>query len=137
LLNVKTVTPLPEPTSSIPGPGFKSVKITTFKIYWGICKPRTTVMTVEMQNPDEVGTLYLFFRLASQKKEDTTPWVGTVLDRQPNGTFTYVLRANLIPHRKDYTKAWVQFEFAAADKHDVVFSRSQIYTRSISLAPCP
>jgi hypothetical protein len=83
-----------------------------------------------------VTTVYLFFRLMSTKKDDTTPWSGTVTDNNGNGTFTYLLRANLIPHRKDYMKAWYQFQFVAENEKEVIVGRSQIYLKSLTLEPC-
>ena len=142
LPGVRTATPIPTatlfplPTPSSPGEGFESVVVSETKLYWGICKPRKATMTVTVLHPEEVTTVYLFFRLMSTKKDDTTPWSGTVTDNNGNGTFTYVLRANLIPHRKDYMKAWYQFQFVAENEKEVIVGRSQIYLKSLTLEPC-
>lgn len=143
LLGVNTVTPIPSitpfpsSTSSLPGVGFESVQISGNNIFWGICKPNITKFTVKVQHPDEVHRVYLFFRLMSTKKDDTTPWVGTVTDNDGGGVFLYTLKANNIPYKYYYSKAWVQVQFVAADDDDKVIGRTQVYARSIVLAPCP
>ena len=97
---IPTSTAFPLPTPSSPGEGFESVVVSETKLYWGICKPHIATMTVTVLHPEEVTTVYLFFRLMSTKKDDTTPWAGTVTDNNGNGTFTYVLRANSYPASK-------------------------------------
>ena len=142
LPGIRTATPISTATAAdfatpaTAGEGFESVEISESKIFWGICKPHETTMTITVQHPDEVTTVYLFFRLKSAKKEDYTPWVGTVTDNNKNGTFTYVLKANNIPHRKSYLKAWVQYQFVAEDKKEVIVGRSQIYLNVLTLEPC-
>ena len=133
---IPSATPLPLPTPSSPGEGFESVVVSETKLFWGICKPRKAIMTVTVLHPEEVATVYLFIRLMSVKTEDTTPWFGTVTDNNGNGTFTYVLYANLVPHRKDYMKAWLQYQFVAANKKEVIVGRTQIYMKSLTLEPC-
>jgi hypothetical protein len=133
---IPTATALPMSTPSSPGEGFESVEVSESKIFWGICKPHTATMTVTVLHPEEVTTVYLFFRLMSTKKDDTTPWVGTVTDNNGNGTFTYLLRANVIPHRKDYMKAWFQYQFVAENEKEVVVGRTQIYLKNLTLEPC-
>jgi hypothetical protein len=133
---IPTITPLPQSTPSSPGEGFESVVVSESKLYWGICKPHQATMTVTVLHPEEVTTVYLFFRLMSTKKDDTTPWAGTVTDNNGNGTFTYLLRANFIPHRKDYMKAWFQYQFVAENEKEVVVGRTQIYLKDLTLEPC-
>jgi hypothetical protein len=133
---IPTVTGMPLPTPSSPGEGFESVVVSETKLFWGICKPRKATMTVTVLHPEEVTTVYLFFRLKSAKKEDTTPWSGTVTDNNGNGTFTYTLYANMIPHRKDYMKAWFQYQFVAENEKEVVVGRTRIYEKSLTLEPC-
>jgi hypothetical protein len=134
--SIPTKTPLPQPTPSSPGEGFESVVVSESKLFWGICKPHEATMTVTVLHPEEATTVYLFFRLVSTTKDDSTPWVGTVTDNNGNGTFTYLLRANLIPHRKDYMKAWFQYQFVAENDKEVVVGRTQIYLKSLTFEPC-
>jgi len=131
-----TITPPPQPTPSSPGEGFESVVVSESKLYWGICKPHQAAMTIVVLHPEEVTTVYLFYRLASTTKDDTTPWIGTVTDNHDNGTFTYLLRANYVSHRKDYMKAWLQYQFVAEDKKEVVVGRTRIYMDSLTIEPC-
>ena len=94
-------------------------------------------MTIRVENPVEVDTVYLFFRLESGKKPgDTTRWYGTVTDNDGGGIFLYTLRANNIPERRNFLKAWVQYQFVAADEDENIIGRSQIYTRNILLEAC-
>jgi hypothetical protein len=125
------------PTPYKPIGGFESISITKGKIFYGICQPNYTKMTIKVENPIEVDTVYLFFRLESGKKPgETTPWSGTVTDNDGAGIFLYTLRANNIPERKNFIKAWVQYQFVAVDEDKEILGRSQIYTRNILLEPC-
>jgi len=94
-------------------------------------------MTIRVENPVEVDTVYLFFRLESGKKPgDTTRWYGTVTDNDGGGIFLYTLRAKNIPERRNFLKAWVQYQFVATDEDKHIIGRSQIYTRNILLEAC-
>jgi len=125
------------PTPYEPIGGFESISISQGKIFYGICKQNYTKMTIKVENPIEVDTVYLFFRLESGKKlGDTTPWTGTVTDNDGAGIFLYTLRANNIPERKNFIRAWVHYQFVAADEDKNILGRSQIYTRNIILEPC-
>jgi hypothetical protein len=125
------------PTPYKPVGGFESVSISPGKIFYGVCKPNYTKMTIKVENPIEVDIVYLFFRLESGKKPgDTTPWYGTVTDNDGGGVFLYTLRANNIPERKNFIRAWVNYQFVAVDKDKNILGRSIIYTRTLVLEPC-
>ena len=125
------------PTPYEPTGGFESISISQGKIFYGVCKPNYTKMTIKVENPIEVHTVFLFFRLESGKKPgETTPWTGTVTDNDGAGVFLYTLRANNIPERKNFIKAWVHYQFVAADEDKNILGRTQIYTRNIILEPC-
>jgi len=131
--------PIPDfiATPNFPIGGFESVSITQGKIFYGSCKQNYTKLTVKVENPVVVDTVYLFFRLESGKRPgDTTPWTGTVTDNDGGGFFLYTLRANNIPERKNFIKAWVHYQFVAVDEDKNILGRSQIYTRNLILEPC-
>jgi hypothetical protein len=137
LVSVSAPTFVSTPTPSKPGGGFATISLSEGKIFYGICKPNYTKMTIQVENPVEVDTVYLFFRLESGKKPgDTTRWYGTVTDNDGGGIFLYTLRANNIPERRNFLKAWVQYQFVAADEDENIIGRSQIYTRNILLEAC-
>lgn len=117
--------------------GFEKATTSESKIYWGVCKQGFTRLVVQVEHPDEVYRVYLFFRLESAKKPgDTTPWSGTVTDNKGTGFFVYKLDADNVPERKNYLKAWVQYQFVAVDTEQKVVGRSVIYTRSLTIEPC-
>ena len=125
------------PTPYEPGGGFASIAISQGKIFYGVCKQNYTKMTIRVENPVEVDTVYLFFRLEFGKKPgDTTPWTGTITDNDGGGVYLYTLRANNIPERRNFIRAWVQYQLVAADKDKNIIGRTQIYTRNIILEPC-
>jgi hypothetical protein len=125
------------PTSNKPEGGFASISISQGKIFYGICQPNYTKMTIRVENPIEVDTVYLFFRLESGKKPgETTPWTGTVTDNDGGGVFLYTLRANNIPERRNFIKAWINYQLVAADEDKNILGRSNIYTRNLLLEPC-
>jgi len=120
-----------------PSGGFESVELSTGHIYYGVCKDNFTKMTVKVENPGEVRRVYLFFRLESGKKPgDTTQWYGTVTSNDGGGYFLYTMRANNIPERKNFLKAWVNYQFVAEDSRGEIIGRSPIYTRDLLLEPC-
>ena len=125
------------PVPFVPIGGFESVSLTQSKIFYGSCKPNYTSMTIQVDDPTAVQIVYLFFRIESGKKPgDTTRWYGTVTDRAGEGVFRYTLRANHIPERKNFSRAWVNYQFVSADEDKNIIGRSQIFTRTLALAPC-
>jgi hypothetical protein len=124
-------------TPDLPTGGFDSVSLSQSKIFYGSCKQNYIKMTITVENPVEVDTVYLFFRLESGKRPgDTTPWSGAVTDKDGGGVFHYTLRARNIPERKNFIKAWVHYQFVAVDEDENILGRSQIYTRNLILEPC-
>lgn len=125
------------PTPFTPTGGFESVSISEGEIYYGACKQNYTKMTVRVKHPEDVRKVYLFFRLETAKKSGkTTPWSGTVTDNDGAGFFIYTLRANNIPERKNFIKAWVHYQFVSENAEKEIIGRTQIYTRNLVLEPC-
>jgi hypothetical protein len=130
-LNIPTFTP------GAPTGGFESIELSQGHIYYGVCQPNFTRMTVKVGDPEEVRKVYIFFRLESGKKEgDTTPWTGSVTANDGGGFFLYTLRANNIPERGNFLKAWVHYQFVAEDSRGEIIGRTQVYTRNLILEPC-
>lgn len=124
-------------TAGAPGGEFESVELSQGHIYYGACKQNYTKMTVKVEYPGGVRKVYLFFRLESGKKPgDTTPWYGTVTYNDGSGYFLYTMWANNIPERKNFLKAWVQYQFVAEDSAGEILGRTPIYTRNLLLEPC-
>ena len=132
-----TLTP-PAPIASVaPTGGFESVELTQGNIFYGICKQNFTRMTVKVEQPEDVRKVYVFFRLESGKKPgDTTPWTGSVTYDDGGGYYLYTLRANNIPERRNFIKAWVHYQFVAEDPNGEIVGRTQVYTRNLILEPC-
>lgn len=125
------------PTPFTPTGGFESISLSEGEIYYGACKQNYTKMTVKVEHPEDVRKVYLFFRLETAKKSGkTTPWSGTVTDNDGAGFFIYTLRANNIPERKNFIKAWVHYQFVSVNAEKEIIGRTQIYTRNIVLEPC-
>ena len=125
------------PTPIFPTGGFETVEITDGLIYYGVCKRYYTKFTVKVEHPEDVKKVYIFFRLESAKKAgDTTPWTGSVTDNDGGGYFRYTLRANQIPERRNFIKAWVHYQFVTEDADGIILGRTQIYTRNLVLEPC-
>jgi hypothetical protein len=125
------------PTPGRPTGGFESIELSQGHIFYGVCQQNYTKMTVKVEQPDTVSTVYLFFRLESGKKPgDTTPWYGTITANDGGGYFLYTMRANNIPERKNFLKAWVHYQFVAENAAGEIIGRSQVYTRNLLLEPC-
>lgn len=132
-----TLTPLAPAAPFAPTGGFASVELSQGNIFYGICKQNFTKMTVKVEHPEEVGRVYIFFRLESGKKPgDTTPWTGSTTANDGGGTFLYTLRANNIPERGNFLKAWVHYQFVAEDANGEIIGRTPVYTRNLVLEPC-
>lgn len=124
-------------TPIAPTGGFESVELSQGNIFYGICSPNFTKMTVKVEHPESVRKVYIFFRLESGKKPgDTTPWTGSVTANDGGGYFLYTLRANNIPERRNFIKAWVHYQFVAEDSDGEIIGRTQVYTRNLVLEPC-
>jgi len=125
------------PTPIVPTGGFASVTISEQRIYWGVCKPHFVDMTVQVEYPEDVNKVYIFFRLESAKKPgDTTPWTGSITDKGALGYYSYRLWANHIPERRNFLKAWVHYQFVAEDENQIVIGRTRVYSRDLTLEPC-
>jgi len=132
-----TLTPLPPFAPLAPTGGFESVELSRGNIFYGVCQPNFTKMTVKVENPEEVRRVYIFFRLESGKKPgDTTPWTGSTTANDGGGYFLYTLRANNIPERGNFLKAWVHYQFVAEDANEEIIGRTPVYTRNLLLEPC-
>ena len=132
-----TLTPLAPFASFAPTGGFESVELSQGNIFYGICSPNSTKMTVKVEDSQEVRKVYIFFRLESGKKPgDTTPWTGSVTYNDGGGYFLYTLRANNIPERRNFLKAWVHYQFVAEDADGELIGRTPVYTRNLVLEPC-
>ena len=125
------------PSPITPTGGFESVELTQGLIYYGVCKQNYTKMTVKVEHPEDVRRVYIFFRLESGKKPgDTTPWTGSVTDNDGGGFFIYTLRANEIPERRNFLRAYVHYQFVAENAEGKIIGRTQVYSRNLVLEPC-
>jgi hypothetical protein len=124
-------------TPLAPTGGFASVDLSVGNIFYGVCKQNYTKMTIQVDHPEDVRRVYIFFRLESGKKPgDTTKWYGSITDNDGGGYFRYTLRANNIPERKNFLRAWVNYQFVAEDAEGEIIGRSQVFTRTLTLEPC-
>jgi hypothetical protein len=125
------------PTPITPTGGFESVELTPGLIYYGTCKQNYTKMTIKVEHPEEVRKVYIFFRLESGKKPgDTSPWTGSITDNDGGGYFRYTLRANEIPERRNFLRAYVHYQFVSENADGKIIGRTQVYTRNLILEPC-
>jgi hypothetical protein len=125
------------PTPITPTGGFESVELSPGLIYYGTCKQNFTKMTIKVEHPEDIPRVYIFFRLESGKKPgDTSPWTGSVTNNDGGGYFRYTLRANQIPERRNFLKAYVHYQFVAENAEGKIVGRTQVYTRNLILEPC-
>lgn len=118
------------------GEGIQSITISDSKLYYGICKPNSTKINVQVKEADAVEHLYLFVRLKSAKKEDYTEWGGYAFEDRRNGNWSYTLRTKYIKGYHNYTKAWIQYQVVGIDKKGNTIARSWIFGNSMTLQPC-
>lgn len=132
-----TVTPIVTSTPIRPGPGFLSVAVSEHKIFWGICQPNRSVITAQVENPEDVYSVVIFVQVRSATKDDATPWTsGDVMQNHRNGTFSYSLAASTTRGHNHYKSSWVLFELAATNNMGEVIGRTKIYTNEIAMSPC-
>jgi len=132
-----TITPVVTPTLARPGPGFLSMSVSENKIYWGVCKPNSTKIVVQVENPDEVFSVIIFVQVKSAKEEDYTPWTtGDAMSSHRDGTFSYVLGANHIYGRNHYLRSWVLLQMVATNDKGEEVGRTQVFRDLIALSPC-
>lgn len=135
--NVGPTQALSAPTPITPTGGFESVELSPGLIYYGTCQPNFTRMTVKVEHPEDVRRVYIFFRLESGKKPgDTTPWTGSTTRNDGGGYFLYTLRANQIPERRNFLRAYVHYQFVAENAEGEIIGRTQVFMRNLILEPC-
>ncbi len=118
--------------------GFASVLISTTHIYWGVCDPSQVTFTAQVTDPATVFNVVLFVRLKDSKSDDTTDWnMGIAMNDKGNGTFTYTLKAKSIDGYSLYSSAWVLYQLVSTDKQNNNMGRTQVYSQSLLLSPCP
>ncbi len=121
-----------------PESGMVSAVITNSQIFWGGCEASSTQLTVRALDPYAVAFVSVFTRLESQKSGVIGPWdSGTVFQNDGLGVFTLVLEAVAIQGHENYPLSWVHLQFVTTDAKEKTIGRSQIFTRNLSLAPCP
>jgi len=132
-----TATPVVSPTPMRPGPGFLSVQVSDNKIFWGSCKPNTTKIVTQVENPEDVFSVIIFVQVKSATKEDSTPWTtGNTMQKHSDGTFSYTLKANTTRGHNHYKNSWILFQLVATNDKGEVIGRTMIYTNAIALSPC-
>jgi len=128
---------IPQTFTTKPGPGFLSLTISDNRIYWGVCEPNRTKITVEVEDPDGVFSVVIFVQVKSAKKEDYTPWTtGDAMHNHRDGAFSYLLRANSIYGRNHYQKSWVFLQMVATNDEGKEVGRTQVFRNLIALSPC-
>jgi len=118
--------------------GFASVLISTTHIYWGACDPSQVTFTAQVTDASTAFNVVLFVRLKDSQSDDTTDWnTGIAMNDKGNGTFTFTLKAKAIDGYNSYSSAWVFYQLVSTDKQNNNLGRTQIYTQSLALSPCP
>ncbi len=126
----------PLATISRPGAGFESVQVSEEKIFWGGCKPNKAKVTVRVEDPKGVFSVYIFVQLRSTLKEDYTPWsTGDVMFNYHDGSFSYILQGNEIEGHNNYLSSSIRFQLVATDAAGREVARSIIY-QIVGLSPC-
>ncbi len=138
IVDGNTITPQATPTSSSPGAGFISVEYAPKKIYWGGCTPNSVAITAEVEDPDEVATVFLFVRVRDIEKEDYTPWTkGQVMLDRGQGVFTHTLIGSEIYGHDHYLRSWVYFQLVAINLEGEEVGRTKVYEKAFDMYPCP
>ena len=133
-----TVTPMPSPTSSKPGVGFFSLTYSPKKIYWGACKPNSVTISTTVDDPDEVFSVLLFYRVKDYEEEDYTPWnTGIVMLDRGQGEFTHTMVGSEVDGHNHYLKSWVYFQLIATNIEGEEVGRTRLYDKAFEMYPCP
>ncbi|MEW6028385.1 MAG: hypothetical protein ACOYZ8_10530 [Chloroflexota bacterium] len=132
----------PAPTNALlfmqPESGMVSAVVTSPQIFWGGCEASSTQFTVRALDPSVVAFVSVFTRLESKKSGAVGPWdSGTVFQNNGPGVFTLVLEADAIQGHENYPNSWVHLQFVTTDSKEKTIGRSEVFTRNLSLAPCP
>jgi hypothetical protein len=138
MVDGNTVTPMPSPTSSKPGIGFFSLTYSPKKIYWGACQPNSVTISATVDDPDEVFSVLLFYRVKDYEEEDYTPWnTGVVMLDRGQGVFTHTMVGSKIDGHNHYLKSWVYFQLIATNLKGEEIGRTRIYDKAFEMYPCP
>jgi len=138
MVNGNTVTPMPSPTSSRPGAGFFSLTYGPKKIYWGACQPNSVTISTTVEDPEEVFSVLLFYRVKDYKEEDYTPWnTGIVMLDRGQGEFTHTMVGSKISGHDHYLRSWVYFQLVATNLKGEEIGRTRLYDKAFEMYPCP
>jgi len=138
MVDGNTVTPMPSPTSSKPGVGFFSLTYGPKKIYWGSCTPNSVTISATVDDPDEVFSVLLFYRVKDFKDEDYTPWnTGVVMLDRGQGVFTHSMVGSKIDGHDHYLRSWVYFQLVATNLKGEEIGRTRLYDKAFEMYPCP
>ena len=118
--------------------GFISYSMDGNILHWGICPPNKIHATARPTEIVRTHFVLLFLRLQDKQYPfEATHWgSGAIMDSDGKGTFTYTLSAENLPGYRDYTQAWVQYQFVALDKDRIPIGRSKVILNNIAYSPC-
>jgi hypothetical protein len=75
-----------------------------------VCKPGEVKITAYVTKPGRVVSVVIFVHLVDTTSDNSTPWsTGDVMDKWPDGRYTYTFDADVIDEHRHYKKAWVVY----------------------------
>jgi hypothetical protein len=132
-----TYTPMPTPTPASVGPGFEWLRTSGTMFYWGICKPNTIKVTVQVTDPEIVNSVTLFVKTRRLKAQIFTPWnKGIGMVHIGDGTWEANLYANSIDGHIAYRSGWLWYQVVAVGEDNIEVGRTRIYQDAIKFEPC-
>jgi hypothetical protein len=101
------------------------------------CSPLDLFLTVKVSDPGRVNGMLLFFHLQDQAGGGSTGWnSGVPMNRLADGSYSLSVASDSISRFTDYLKAWLIYQFVAADAGGKVLGRSDVYS-NVTLSMCP
>jgi hypothetical protein len=127
-------------TATLSADPLSEIKVSADKFYYGSgCSPNEVTFTVTVKQPEKVFSVLLFVRLRSQKTGATSPWnTGRSMRPLGSGQYEYPIGLSRIANYKEYSPAWLQYQFVLTDSRGDVVARSQVFTDKITIQrDCP
>jgi CSLREA domain-containing protein len=111
--------------------------VNPLEIFYGNCEPNQVLIEVDIFNPPQpIGYVLLFGRLVDKASFTAAAWtLGLRMTQAGNSRFSYNLSVYDLPDYKNFTDAWLQYQFVVYDAGQNKIGMSDVFG-NVSVKRC-